>query len=113
MKRRQFLRNALVTLASAPAVTAAIARATAPIPARGLMFVDFADIETKPLDLDMLIELAHELKRSRGDDEWIHWVTPGGVQAHATRDYLAAIEAIPPETIEKFLAGFDPYRTRP
>lgn len=32
MKRREFLRNALVTLASAPAVTDAIARATEPAP---------------------------------------------------------------------------------
>lgn len=32
MKRRQFLRNALVTLASGPAVTEAIARATEPAP---------------------------------------------------------------------------------
>lgn len=72
MKRREFIRNALVTLASAPAVTQAIARATAPIPARGLMFVDFDDIETKPLDLDMLFELMHELKRNRAkSDEYI------------------------------------------
>lgn len=72
MKRRDFLRNALVTVASGPAVTEAIARVTAPIPARGLMFVDFADIETKPLDLDMLFELMHELKRNREkSDEYI------------------------------------------
>ncbi len=32
MKRREFLRNALVTIAAAPAVTEAIARATEPQP---------------------------------------------------------------------------------
>lgn len=72
MKRREFLRNALVTLAAMPDVTDAIARVSRPIPARGLMFVDFADIETKPLDLDMLFELMHELKRNREkSDEYI------------------------------------------
>jgi hypothetical protein len=96
-----------------PAVTDVIARATAPIPARGLMFVDFADIETKPLDLDLLIQLAREVKARRGDDEWIHFQTPGGIEAHCTRGYLDAIEAMPPDAFENFFAGFEPYRTRP
>lgn len=80
MTRRQFLRGAAIATAAAPAIPAAIARATSPLPAAQLLFVDWQDIEfvpyrtdltdlsypdTKPLDLDQLFRLCHELKRNR------------------------------------------------
>lgn len=107
MNRRHFLRTLALGTAVAPQLAEIIARASTPIPARGLMFVDFADIETKPLDLDMLFELMHELKRNR--EESI--IYPVRRQFYATDEYRDAVKAIPDHAIEKWLTGFEPYRT--
>lgn len=69
MNRRTFLRDLAVGTAIAPQLPGLLTRVKAPIPARDLMFVDLAYAETKALDLDTLILLCEDLKRSREDTE--------------------------------------------